>query len=241
MRRFLSAALLGAGLLTGPALVHAADAPPPPVAQSSGSGVAVVAIGDAPAQDLAREIYARPSLRPAFDEAHARVLTGEAPAPDAPREISELAETRAAIHGDDAPSRRLLGSLATTLHVKVIVVVMPSTDPRPIARAFLADSGVFDAARYAPDAADGGALDWAAVVASMDRAYGVRSLRAPTLATTPIAAGAADDKEGRSRPFYTSPWFWAAVGAAAFGGVALYFATRDNGPGTIHLQLQVPK
>ena len=28
---------------------------------------------------------------------------------------------------------------------------------------------------------------------------------------------------------------------AAFGGAALYFATRDNSPDTIHLQLQVPR
>jgi hypothetical protein len=31
------------------------------------------------------------------------------------------------------------------------------------------------------------------------------------------------------------------VGAAAFGGVAVYFATRDTQTDTIHLELQVPK
>jgi hypothetical protein len=106
----------------------------------------------------------------------------------------------------------------------------------PYARVFLADTGTFDAARYTPDVPDGGAIDWASAVSSLDRTYGVRP-SAPPLATAPLSR----DKEGPSRPFYSSPWFWAAVGAAAFGGVALYFATRDNGPGTIHLQLQVPK
>jgi len=31
------------------------------------------------------------------------------------------------------------------------------------------------------------------------------------------------------------------VGAAVFGGAAVYFATRDNSNDTIHLELQVPK
>jgi hypothetical protein len=206
--------------------------------------VAVLAAGD-PSQaawSLAQEVYARPSLRPSFDEAHARVLAGEAPAPDAPKDLVDLAETRAAIKGDDGPSRRLLGSLATTLHVKGIVVVMASPGSLPYARAFVAENGTFDAARYTPDAVDGGSVDWADVPASLDRTYGERP-PAPPLAVSspPPQIPQTGDKGTPSRPFYVSPWFWAAVGAAAFGGVALYFATRDNGPDTIHLQLQVPR
>jgi hypothetical protein len=62
---------------------------------------------------------------------------------------------------------------------------------------------------------------------------------APALAFSPLPPEA-PKKEG-SHPFYTSPWFWGAVGAAVFGGTAVYFATRDNSSSTIHLELQVPK
>jgi hypothetical protein len=233
MRRSLAlAAVLCAGSLMSPGPARA-DAGAP-------SGLAVVAAGEGSqeAWPLAQAVYAKTSLRPSFDEAHARVLAGEAPASDAPKDLVDLAETRAAIRGDDAPSRRLLGSLATTLHVKGIVLVMVPSGAPPYARTFVAESGAFDAARYTAEAPDGGTPDWTSVVASLDRAYGERPV-APALATAPMPPPR--DKETPSRPFYTSPWFWAAVGAAAFGGVALYFATRDNGPDTIHLQLQVPR
>ena len=59
------------------------------------------------------------------------------------------------------------------------------------------------------------------------------------LATSPLPP--AIPKTTESRPFYVSPWFWGAVGAAVFGGVAVYFATRDNTTGAIHLEMQVPK
>ena len=42
------------------------------------------------------------------------------------------------------------------------------------------------------------------------------------------------------KAFYESGWFWGAVGAAAFAGGAIFFATRDNGESTIHLQMEVP-
>jgi hypothetical protein len=61
----------------------------------------------------------------------------------------------------------------------------------------------------------------------------------PALATSEPPPVKAEEKKDASKPFYTSPWFWGAVGAAAFGGAAVYFATRDNSPSTIHLQLQV--
>jgi hypothetical protein len=130
---------------------------------------------------------------------------------------------------------------------------MPLATP-PEARVFLADTGAFDAAHYSALASDGGEVDWAPAVASIERTYGAMAVApsptmtpAPTLATHGVAPPKDKDikenkeKDAPSRPFYASPWFWGAIGAAALGGTALYFATRDNSPSTIHLQLQVPK
>jgi hypothetical protein len=81
---------------------------------------------------------------------------------------------------------------------------------------------------------------WSATAQSVERVMSAPVvLRAPPLATSP--APPPSPKEPGSHPFYTSPWFWGAVGAAVFGGTAVWFATRDNSPSTIHLELQVPK
>jgi hypothetical protein len=200
-------------------------------------------------------VYASANLRPSFDEAHARVLAGEAPAADAPSSLTDLAQTRAAIRGDDAPSRKLLSAIANDLRVRGIVVVMAA--PELQARVFLADAAAFDAARYVPDvrrdASDAGteappsSKDWSGAIASLERAFAPSASTAPEPTATPAPRQALEPTPARregetgSHPFYTSPWFWGAVGAAVFGGTALYFATRDNGSSTIHLQLQVPK
>lgn len=270
MRSHLFVALVAsaAGLSFVPS---AARAEPPAVAADAGAasaaparlparGLAVLAIGDVSpaAWPLARAIYGKPALRPVdVDEAHARILAGEAPAPGAAKELTDLAETRAAIHGDDAPSRQLLASIATTFHVRGIVVVMSSTDvtlAAPQARVFVAESASFDAARYTPEASDAGpaAADWSGAASSLERTYGALvppagptpaatvGNPAPALATQPLPKDN-KEKDATSRPFYASPWFWGAVGAAALGATGLYFATRDNTPSTVHLQLQVPK
>ena len=86
---------------------------------------------------------------------------------------------------------------------------------------------------------------WSGAVASLDRAYGANGNVGPETTPAPGLATSAPPppahKGSESHPFYASPWFWGAIGAAAFGGAALYFATRDNTTGTIHLELQVPK
>ena len=46
---------------------------------------------------------------------------------------------------------------------------------------------------------------------------------------------------GAGRPFYASPWFWGAIGAALFAGAAFYFATRDSSDPNIQLSVQVPR
>jgi hypothetical protein len=223
---------------------------------------------------LAKEVYARASLRPAvLDETRARVLVGAAAPAGAAAPVKDLADERAGVRGDDGASRALLRTIATQLDVRALVVVEAGPGA-PWAHVFVVESGAFDAARYAPDAvpmaaaslapspadaADAGAPDaqagasdggmvaaaplaprpvrWSGTAASLERAYGAAS--APPLATSAVPPLPPAAQE--SHPFYTSPWFWGAVGAAAFGGLAVYFATRDTSADTIHLELQVPK
>jgi hypothetical protein len=262
------------------------------------AGVAVLARPGAEASGwaLAKAVYARDALRPAtLDEVSARVLVGYPAPPESVRATRDLADERAAIHGDDGASRALLSTIASQLGVRAVIVVETVPLRGPSARVFLADTQSFDAAQYVPDAppaplstpassspsvtADGGApsaaasasdggmnassvagsaplapsappppptppAEWSGAVASLERTFTVPVLvhegaTAPALAFSPLPPEA-PKKEG-SHPFYTSPWFWGAVGAAVFGGTAVYFATRDNSSSTIHLELQVPK
>jgi hypothetical protein len=191
-----------------------------------------------PAFALARAIYASP-LRPyAVDEVHARVLAGEEPAADAPADVRDLAQMRSTVRGDDASSRAVLDAIASAFHLKGIVVVemLPpsSTPPAARARVYLTQAHAFDAAQYAPTEGtmDGG---WSATVQSLQRTF-------PSPAVGPAQpAPTQGDESSTKRPFYTSPWFWGATVAAVLAGGAIYLATRDNGPRTIHLQLQVTK
>ena len=251
-----------ASILEGGSKAHADSAAPPPAVSDRGLAVLAAApsslsapsatpavatpLGDTPVWKLARGVYADASLRPAFDEAHARALAGEVPAAGAPADVRDLAETRAGIHGDDGASKRLLASLAAQLHVRGVIVVSGAETTAAHAanaKVFLTGSGQFDAATYAADASG----DWSSTVSSLSRTYGAstvstasgETVAAPTLALTSIPPPPDADSH-KSRPFYYSPWFWGAVGAAALGGVAVYFATRDSDPSTIHLQLTLP-
>jgi hypothetical protein len=227
--------------------------PPLPAPAAAPAGVAVVALPGASdaAWPLAQAVYANPGLRPAaLDEARARVLCGEKAPAGAPQEVRDLADTVAAVKGDDAPSRMMLGEIAHRLNVRALAVVRVDAG-RPGARLFLPESGAFDAASYAPDEAP--TLAWTGAVRSFARAYGAEP--APPLtaapATTPGSPNSAPPLATHDEPvlsttppkkkaFYESGWFWGALGAAAFAGGAVFFATRDNGASTIHLQMQVP-
>jgi hypothetical protein len=264
MRRLARAACAAgifatAAMLSAPARAQdAAPASPSPAAAQAAPptaapvGVVVVALAGSmdAAWPLARAVYAQPSLRPpGVDEATARVLCGEAPAAGAPRAVHDLADTVSAIKGDDMPSRTLLAEIARRTSARAVVVVRPDAGQAG-ARVFLPDTGVFDAATYAPDAATT-PLTWNAAAQSLARAYGGASAaapvgvpagpsptQAPALATHAEPALATTPPPRRA--FYESGWFWGALGAAAFAGGAAYFATRDNGASTIHLQMQVP-
>jgi hypothetical protein len=111
-----------------------------------------------------------------------------------------------------------------------------------VARLFLADPGEFDAARYAPEPGLDGAAAWRSSVTSLEARFPAvsRPVGAPSaaLSATPGKVRQEDDK---GSPFYTSGWFWGAVGGAALLGAAFYFASRDTGSDPIHLQVRVPK
>jgi hypothetical protein len=222
------------------------------------SGLAVVALAGAAdaAWPLAREIYSSASLRPSsIDEPHARVLCGEAAPSGAPIELRDLAETVAAVHGDDPPSRALLGDVARRFSVRAVVVVRVDAG-HPAARVFMADASVFDAATYAPDAT--ASVSWSGAVQSLTRTFASEAtpretmgapgvVHAPSLTTHgPTSSVDRSSRQGtdssppRRREFYESGWFWGALAAAAFVGGAVFLATRDSGASVIHLHLEVP-
>lgn len=248
---------------TGSASAQSAASP-----NTTSKGVAVLSLGAAreDAFMLARAVYASRLRPPTVDEAHARVLAGEVPAENAAADVRELAELRAAITGDDAPSRRLLGSLADQLHVAGLLVVSVENVPAPsapaadagapavgsqavTARLFLPDTREFDAARYSPDASVRGPGSWRSVVSSVERRFPAAAaapaptggtVAAPAAATRPSPPTMRPQEEG-SKPFYASPWFWGAVGAAVLIGGGIYLATQDTSSDPIHLRMRVPQ
>jgi hypothetical protein len=244
MRVAIAVGVILAGFALGPSAEAQEAAPtaapaPPAVATS---GIAVVALSGATdaAWPLAQLVYGTPSLRPpALDEVHARILCGEAPGPGATQEARDLADSLAAVKGEDAPSRTLLGEIGRRLNVRALAVVKVEAG-HPMVRVFLTEAGVFDAASYTPD--PGSSSGWTGTVRSLSRAFGAEPAGGPTSAPSlatheePVVTV----PPPKSKAFYESGWFWGALGAAAFAGGAIFFATRDNGESTIHLQVQVP-
>jgi hypothetical protein len=175
------------------------------------------------------------------------VLCGEPAPTGAASELRDIAETLAAVHGEDAPSKALLAEIARRVGAAELVVVHVEEGKPAGARVFLADSHEFDAATYVQDAAPG--VVWAGAARSIARAFGTMEppptphgvgaspSAAPVLATRE-APKTAESKP--SRPFYLSPWFWGAVGVAAATGGAVYLLSRDTGSSTIHLQVEGP-
>lgn len=140
---------------------------------------------------------------------------GAATAPPAPP--AEAADGGAAVPGNAAP---------------------PTT---VVARVFLADTGEFDAARYQPEPGLKGAAAWTSTVASLESRFPPASRTVgPSAATAPAPVKLRAD-EGKSSPFYTSGWFWGALGGAALLGAGFYFASRDTSSDPIHLQMHVPR
>jgi hypothetical protein len=144
--------------------------------------------------------------------------------------------------GEDAASSAILTDTAHRLNARELVIVHMEGG-LPVARVFSADTGSFDATTYVPD--DAQTMQWGGAAQAIARAVGVAApapaaapLQAPALATHEEPAPLMEPP--KKRAFYESGWFWGALGAAAFAGGAVYFATRDNGPTSIHLEMQVP-
>ncbi len=231
------------GLAAVPTATTASPAPlsPLPLAipSSTGQGLAVVAFPGATdaAWPLAQAVYADQGLRAAaLGEANARILCGDAPPADATPALRDLAQTVAALRGDDAPTRVLLTEIARRFAVRALVSVWADGSGHPTAHVFLPESGAFDAAVYPPD--NGTPVSWSGAVQSLDRIFAApMPVPTPRLATHEVP----QERAGTHGHFYESPWFWGGLGAAAAAAAAIYLSTRDSSSPTIHLELQVPK
>ncbi len=260
LRRTCAAVVLVVACVT-PGVVSAQATPEPAVAPRAqqSQGIAVVA-GPGVRDEaflLARTLYAT-HLRPRrLDETRARILAGEPLAEGARPEAREAAELRAAVVGDDAASRSVLSTIARRTNAAALVVVFreaasPASDagatgtptPAPVvARLFLPETGDLDAARYAPEAPSqpGAAPSWRATVTSLEQRFPAPPSTAPAPEPKPQPFRPEPRKSEESKPFYTSPWLWGSLGAAALLGGIFYVASRDTSSQPIHLQVQLPR
>lgn len=232
-----------ARLLIGPALglgiailaSGARGAPPKITPLSVGSssanaqprkGVVVVGVGESSSDatwPVAAAVYANGAVRPRIVDREARVLAGAPPPEGAPDETKELSELRAKVTGDDAASRAMLKEIARRSGALAIVVVFPATkDATAYARVY---DAVEDRLESTAHRAEKGDAPWSPLVAALQSRYAAGT----TTTTTPKPVPKAPSDE--SRPFYSSPWFWGAVGAAIGGSILIYAATRDSGNG----------
>lgn len=247
-------ALAVACALASPAAAHAQDAqpfapaPPPPALVApapAGRGVVVLAVDRATdaAWPLAQAVYGDSGLRPSsLDDATVRALAGEAPAPDAPLRIRELAETRAAIHGDDPASRRLLASLARELGVAAIAVVAKN-ETAPSCRVFLAKTGQMDIVTLSPDAGEG-PLAWKGALEALRSRVPppLDGPRAEPIAARPSESATTPEQAKPGGSFLSSKWFWGAAVVAGVVGV-FFLASRPTGtdPTTVQLHGHVAR
>lgn len=188
-------------------------------AQARARGVAVVAIGEAAEHSwtLTQALYQSPSLfPPALSEARARALITGA---HTDAETAELAELRAGIHDEGVVSRQLLHTIGERVGAAAVLVARARDAKRLELRLFVLASDTFDVAQYEGDPT---AVTWRGeVVRSLERRLGP----APSAKVEPTKSAKNSAKSAEtsgSRPFYKSPWFWAALGGAALlGGTAL--------------------
>jgi len=197
----------------------------------SARGIAVVAVGSTTdaAWPLAQAIYAEALLRPSLDERRARVLAGEAVEGD---DVKALSELREGVKGEDAASKQLLAAIADEVGAQAVLLVSDDGS-RIAARQWIASSKQFDAATYVASREDG-KIVWPGVAVALKKQYApiVQASAKPIKSEKPTTS---------SKPFYLSPWFWGALGAAVLGAVAVILATQDLSSDSIKLQLRGPK
>jgi hypothetical protein len=189
----------------------AAPAPPPaaPAPQAQQAGAVVVATSDAAspaAHALAAEVYREADLRPAIDDATARVLAGERVPDGAAPRLKDLGELRASIAtsvpaappaaGAAAPPpsdlvlRRLLASLGADVGAALVVTVAMDGS-RPVARVLRTSTATFERVELGPTvdlAADGTrTFRWPGVTTTL---RGFVMPPAPAAPPPPVAPGA---------------------------------------------------
>jgi hypothetical protein len=239
------------------ALAQPAMAPAQPAVAR---GAVVVAVGDGatqPARALARAIYRDAALRPALDDAFARVLIGEAPASDAPAAVKELAEARRSVaeSGSDVVARRLLASLGAQAQAEVVVAVSMQGG-RPVARVLRVATasyaplelgatirGLEQPAGAGPQAAATGAamFEWPGATATLRAQLSgagspgkpaagqvVGPLAHPARGRAPANATAAERGEAQGGEVWRSPWFWGAIGAVAAVGITVFVLAKTS-------------
>jgi len=106
-----------------------------------------------------------------------------------------------------------------------------------LARLLLVDGAELDPAQYSPDPEGG----WKGTIASLERRFPAPDRVTPSPAATQAVPAQLPVGEEKSRPFYTSGWFWAALGGAALLGGAFYVASRDTASDSIQIQMRVPR
>lgn len=237
-------------MLSAPAPARAAEG----AVTAPARGVVVVALGEGAseaARPLAHEVYRDAALRPAIDDATARVLCGEPAAVTASAALRELGELRRSIPpaGPDAATRRLLGALGDDLHARLVVSVV-SVDGKPVARVLRVAGASFEpvtlSAATQPSVGGGeGAIVWPGAVASLRLLLALPAPApfAPAAEPTPVApppAAVAPAASGKAA-FWKSPWFWAPIGVLLTAGVTVLVVsqTTDTASGSVHLQGRV--
>jgi hypothetical protein len=249
---------------TPPAVPAPPAAAPAPLPQAQRGGAVVVAIAEGAgpaARALAFDVYRDPELRPAIDDATARVLVGDAPAEGASLRLKEIAELRASIartFGTGAPAppappasppapasdlvaRRLAASLGTELGAALVVTV--SLDgTRPVARVLRPTTAAFERVELGPTveiAADGAkTYRWPGATTTL-RGF-MPAPPSPPPSPAPLAPKAEVSTPppvpAEPRPFYKSPWFWGSVGGAAAIGLSVFLISRaTSSPSDVHL------